>query len=156
MTQKSRGMMPFIAVGRENSGIIRIYATLAADLGGLLDHLDVREVTLIGFATSSGRMPPRSTQRSWRSSASTAEAAGNRTADRTRCDVGHHRRGTGARADRPSSRHNGSPVVGCAEAAVKMVVDHADILHERVHARRTYEAVPLRLQLPGELRCLRS
>ena len=34
-------------------------------------------------------------------------------------------------------------VVGRAKAAVEVVVDHADVLHERVHARRPHEAVPL-------------
>src|SRR4030088_634107 len=41
-------------------------------------------------------------------------------------------------------------LVDRAEAPVDMVVDHADVLHERVHARGPDEAVPLRLQLPGE------
>ena len=42
-------------------------------------------------------------------------------------------------------------VIARAEAPVDVVVDHADVLHERVHARRADEAVPLRLQLLGEL-----
>ena len=40
-----------------------------------------------------------------------------------------------------------------------VVIDHANVLHERVHARRSHEAVPLRLQLLGErvrLRCRRG
>src|SRR3954449_12727415 len=41
-------------------------------------------------------------------------------------------------------------VVGRAEAPMDVVVDHADVLHERVDARRPHEAVPLRLQLLRE------
>ncbi len=41
-------------------------------------------------------------------------------------------------------------VVSRAEAAMDVVVDHADVLHERVHARWADEAVPLRLQLLRE------
>ena len=37
-----------------------------------------------------------------------------------------------------------------------VVVDHADVLHERVHARRADEAVPLRLQLLRERLRLRG
>src|SRR6202035_2615123 len=47
-------------------------------------------------------------------------------------------------------------VAGGSEAAVNVVVDHADVLHERVHTRGPDKAVPLRLQLLGErlrLRC---
>jgi hypothetical protein len=40
-------------------------------------------------------------------------------------------------------------VVGRAEASLDVVVDHADVLHERVHARWADEAAPLRLQLLG-------
>src|SRR5260370_36208517 len=47
-------------------------------------------------------------------------------------------------------------VVGCAEAAVDVVVDRADVLHESVHARRADEALALRRQLSGEYFCLRS
>src|SRR6185295_9944361 len=35
-------------------------------------------------------------------------------------------------------------VVGGPEASMDMIVDHADVLHERVHARRADEAIPLR------------
>ena len=45
-------------------------------------------------------------------------------------------------------------IVGCAEASVDVVVDHADILHERVHAGRADKAVSLRFELPGEGFCL--
>src|SRR5260370_357991 len=38
-------------------------------------------------------------------------------------------------------------VVGRAEASMDVVVDHADVLHERVHAGWADEAIPLRLQL---------
>src|SRR5262249_39532203 len=41
----------------------------------------------------------------------------------------------------------GLRVVGGSEAAVDVVVDHADVLHEGEHARRPDEAVSLRLQL---------
>jgi hypothetical protein len=41
-------------------------------------------------------------------------------------------------------------VVGRTEASMDLVVDHADVLHERVHATRPDEAVPLRLQLLRE------
>jgi len=47
-------------------------------------------------------------------------------------------------------------VVGRAETPVDVVVDHADVLHERVHTRRPDEAVPLRLQLLRELLRLRD
>src|SRR6266566_3666080 len=47
-------------------------------------------------------------------------------------------------------------VVGRAEAAMEVVVDHADVLHERVHARGPHEAVPLRLQLLRERLRLRG
>jgi hypothetical protein len=47
-------------------------------------------------------------------------------------------------------------VAGRAEAAMDVVVDHAGVLHERVHTRRPHEAVPLRLQLPGERLRLRG
>jgi hypothetical protein len=47
-------------------------------------------------------------------------------------------------------------IVGCAEASVDVVVDHADILHERVHAGRANKAVSLRFELPGEGFCLRG
>src|SRR5690242_733313 len=46
-------------------------------------------------------------------------------------------------------------VVGRAEAPMDVVVDDADVLQERVHARGPDEAVPLRLQLLGELLRLR-
>ena len=41
-------------------------------------------------------------------------------------------------------------VVGCAETAVDVVVDGADVLLEGVHARRADELVALRLQLLRE------
>src|SRR6266487_1425641 len=47
-------------------------------------------------------------------------------------------------------------VVGRAEASMDVVVDHADVLHERVHARGPHEAVPLRRQLLRERRRLRG
>src|ERR1700730_17887017 len=40
--------------------------------------------------------------------------------------------------------------VGCSEAPMDVVVDHADVLHEGVHTRGPDEAVPLRFQLLGE------
>jgi hypothetical protein len=46
-------------------------------------------------------------------------------------------------------------VVGRPKAAMEVVVDHTDVLHERVHARRPHEAIPLRLQLLRELPRLR-
>src|SRR5438128_1770983 len=42
-------------------------------------------------------------------------------------------------------------VVARPKAPVDVVVDHAHVLHERVYARRPDRAVPLRLQLLGEL-----
>jgi Na+/H+ antiporter NhaA len=47
-------------------------------------------------------------------------------------------------------------VVDGAETAVDVVVDHADVLHERVHARRSDKAVPLRFQLLRERLSLRG
>src|SRR2546423_1530565 len=47
-------------------------------------------------------------------------------------------------------------VVDGAEAPADVVVDHADVLHEGVHARGPDEAVPLRLQLLGERLRLRG
>jgi hypothetical protein len=47
-------------------------------------------------------------------------------------------------------------VVGRAEAPMDVVVDDADVLHERVHTRRAHEAVPLRLQLLRERLRLRG
>jgi hypothetical protein len=41
-------------------------------------------------------------------------------------------------------------VVARAEAPMDVVVDHTDVLHERVHTRGPNEAVPLRLQLLRE------
>src|ERR1700729_4324590 len=41
-------------------------------------------------------------------------------------------------------------VVGRSEAPMEVLVDHADVLHEGVLTRGSHEAVPLRLQLPGE------
>ena len=40
-----------------------------------------------------------------------------------------------------------SPVIGGSEATVNVVVDDADVLHERVHTRGSHESVSLRLQL---------
>src|SRR5258708_39175907 len=40
--------------------------------------------------------------------------------------------------------------VAGAEASVDVVVDHADVLHERVHAGWADESVSLRLELAGE------
>ena len=59
------------------------------------------------------------------------------------------------------ARHGRTPLardqlIGRAEAAMDVVVDHADVLHERVHARRPDEAVPLRLQLLRERLRLRG
>jgi hypothetical protein len=56
--------------------------------------------------------------------------------------------------DGSSGRARG--VVGCTQAAVEVVVDDANVLHERVHGGRSHEAVPLRLQLPGGLLRLRD
>lgn len=47
-------------------------------------------------------------------------------------------------------------VVGRPKAAMDVVVDHADVLHECVHTRRPDEAVPLRLQLLRERLRLRG
>ena len=47
-------------------------------------------------------------------------------------------------------------VVGRAEASMDVVVDYADVLHERVHTRAPHEAVPLRLQLLCERLRLRG
>jgi hypothetical protein len=47
-------------------------------------------------------------------------------------------------------------VVGRAKAPMDVVVDHADVLHERVDTRRSDEAVPLRLQLLRERLRLRG
>jgi Dehydroquinase class II len=46
-------------------------------------------------------------------------------------------------------------IVDRAEATMDVVVDHADVLHERVDARRPDEAITLILQLFGERLCLR-
>src|SRR5438552_2531110 len=46
-------------------------------------------------------------------------------------------------------------VVDRAEASMDVVVDHADVLHKRVHARGPDESVALRLQLLGERLSLR-
>src|SRR5262245_14212242 len=50
-------------------------------------------------------------------------------------------------ADQPSTTLGPSHVVARAEASVDVVVDYADVLHERVHTRGPDEAVRLRLQL---------
>jgi NAD-binding of NADP-dependent 3-hydroxyisobutyrate dehydrogenase len=50
----------------------------------------------------------------------------------------------------------GGGVVSRAEAPMDVVVDHADVLHERVDTRRPHEAVPLRLQLLRERLRLRG
>src|SRR5713101_1021833 len=46
--------------------------------------------------------------------------------------------------------------LGCAETAVDVVVDRADVLHKCVHARRADEVITLQLQLLGERLCFWS
>src|SRR4029077_9298684 len=41
-------------------------------------------------------------------------------------------------------------MAGRSEAPSDVVIDHANVLHERVHARGAHEAVSLSFQLPGK------
>src|SRR5262249_41948005 len=62
-----------------------------------------------------------------------------------------HCRAWASRSSRPIFNRPGrGAVVDPAEAPLDVVVDHAYVLHERLHARGPDEAVPLRLQLLGE------
>jgi hypothetical protein len=73
--------------------------------------------------------------------------------ERSRPDV---LRAASSRAFRSSAARGCFGVVDRAETAVDVVVDHADVLHERVHARRSDKAVPLRFQLLRERLSLRG
>jgi hypothetical protein len=69
-----------------------------------------------------------------------------------RCGRASGRRGERVTMSRASATGPGRSlaVAGCSEASSDVVVDRANVLHERVHARGAHEAISLSFQLLGK------
>src|SRR5882672_8790607 len=93
-----------------------------------------------GVATSPGA-PPRASQTAACPAKLPPPTTATRAAPVPRAKPSHARSGC---AERESTAPAAVGLGGRAEAPVDVVVDHAHVLHERVHARGPHEAVPLR------------